>query len=1219
MGKPAPHTPVNYVKGGGAGSAGAGGSGSGKGKKGKGKAPGYGKKPKAGAASDPVDVVTGRAYTFPFTILELPGPLPLEFTRTYSSQMAHRNVGLGFGWAHTFGWEIEVEDGELTVWNDEGTPTEFPPVRDGEQVIGPWGWLLRREGATFVVDADDDVLRVFTRLDERDNRYRLTSVEDRHHSRISLTWALGRLVEIKDSVGRLITVGASPEGLISSIALVAAPGQSIAFATCSYDTRGNLISVVDAEGSSWHYEYDGDHRLTAHTDRLGLTFHFVYDGVGRCIESWGDYGDRRDPSLAGPLPKYLADHVTPCKGIHHSRLYYYDDYYSEVADSAQVRRFFGNEFGLLDKWVEGEAVSTAAYDEGGNLVSMTDPLGATTSYDRDERGRLVEIVDPLGRATSISRDENGLPIEVEDAQGNITQIVRSPAGEILSVTDPVGAVTSAQYDERGLIVEIQDPRGGRNRFDYDQHGNCVAITDPNGATWRFTYDTLGRLLSQTSPVGAVTSFAYSLLGDVTAVYDATGGVAHYRYDGEGHLVEVLDQNGGRTSFEWGGFHRLCGRTDANGNQIRLRYNVEGELIEVHNERGEVHHLEYSPEGLLVAETAFDGRLRRYRYDQAGRKTVLTNGLGQTVRWIYDPAGQLVRRELGEGAHEEFEYDKLGLMTAVRWADGEEFFERDALGRIVREQQTTGTESHSVEVTYDADGNRSGRTTSLGHREVIERDAMGARSRTVLDGSTIIEHLCNPVGRELTRRLPQGGQVQSTFDVMGRLVQRCAVSPGTSASGAPMGPSGNGLQLEGVSLATSYRYDPTGELIERLDRQQGRTRYQYDPVGQLLSVLPERARAELFRYDATGNAHEDGPKAEAREYGRGNRLLRKGAVTYAWDGEGRLTEKRTANGTWSYRWNTLGLLESVTKPDATTVKFAYDPFARRVEKKVATSAAGGGSSELVSRTRFVWDGNALAHEVTEDAAGARVGERTYCFEDDDFVPLAHRDGAEWFHYVNDPIGTPDRLVSGDGLIACELERSAWGETTSSSPARTSTPLRFQGQYADAEVDLVYNRFRYFAPDLGQFVSADPLGLPGGLNDVPGPRNPLRWVDPLGLVNYDPATGLPILQVSQSATPTIHQNIQTAVQNGAPTTLSRADDAGKRQNRADALRGMGKRKKGQSLDEYPYASSQQGGGKAKGARVSSVPAREQNIQGGQMSSFYKQAGLKPGDPYIVKLVP
>jgi RHS repeat-associated protein len=61
------------------------------------------------------------------------------------------------------------------------------------------------------------------------------------------------------------------------------------------------------------------------------------------------------------------------------------------------------------------------------------------------------------------------------------------------------------------------------------------------------------------------------------------------------------------------------------------------------------------------------------------------------------------------------------------------------------------------------------------------------------------------------------------------------------------------------------------------------------------------------------------------------------------------------------------------------------------------------------------------------------------------------------------------------------------------------LRFQGQYRDQETGLHYNHFRTYDPELGIFIEPDPLGPEGGLNAYAYVRNPIGWVDPLGLEN------------------------------------------------------------------------------------------------------------------------
>jgi RHS repeat-associated protein len=64
-------------------------------------------------------------------------------------------------------------------------------------------------------------------------------------------------------------------------------------------------------------------------------------------------------------------------------------------------------------------------------------------------------------------------------------------------------------------------------------------------------------------------------------------------------------------------------------------------------------------------------------------------------------------------------------------------------------------------------------------------------------------------------------------------------------------------------------------------------------------------------------------------------------------------------------------------------------------------------------------------------------------------------------------------------------------------RHACPFRFQGQYEDAETGLYYNRFRYYDPVAGQYISQDPIGLLGGPRPYGYVRDPLHYVDVLGL--------------------------------------------------------------------------------------------------------------------------
>ncbi|WP_437649395.1 DUF6531 domain-containing protein [Sorangium sp. So ce362] len=92
--------------------------------------------PECGTVSHPIDVVTGRVFTHAIPICDLPGPLPLVWERSYSSAMADRDAGLGHGWGHSLGWELEVRSHRVRVWTGLGTAVDLPKPAEGEAVLG---------------------------------------------------------------------------------------------------------------------------------------------------------------------------------------------------------------------------------------------------------------------------------------------------------------------------------------------------------------------------------------------------------------------------------------------------------------------------------------------------------------------------------------------------------------------------------------------------------------------------------------------------------------------------------------------------------------------------------------------------------------------------------------------------------------------------------------------------------------------------------------------------------------------------------------------------------------------------------------------------------------------------------------------------------------------------------------------------------------------------
>ena len=65
-------------------------------------------------------------------------------------------------------------------------------------------------------------------------------------------------------------------------------------------------------------------------------------------------------------------------------------------------------------------------------------------------------------------------------------------------------------------------------------------------------------------------------------------------------------------------------------------------------------------------------------------------------------------------------------------------------------------------------------------------------------------------------------------------------------------------------------------------------------------------------------------------------------------------------------------------------------------------------------------------------------------------------------------------------------------------RSRVPFRYQGQYEDAETGLCYKRFRYYSPEMGMYISSDPIGLSGNNPTLYGYVSDVNtWLDIWGL--------------------------------------------------------------------------------------------------------------------------
>nr|MDU9044453.1 RHS repeat-associated core domain-containing protein [Candidatus Electrothrix aestuarii] len=114
-------------------------------------------------------------------------------------------------------------------------------------------------------------------------------------------------------------------------------------------------------------------------------------------------------------------------------------------------------------------------------------------------------------------------------------------------------------------------------------------------------------------------------------------------------------------------------------------------------------------------------------------------------------------------------------------------------------------------------------------------------------------------------------------------------------------------------------------------------------------------------------------------------------------------------------------------------------------------------------------------------------------------LNHKSAEGAYYYINDHLGTPQIITNDSGSVVWKAEYLPFGKVNI-SVADIENNLRFPGQYYDAETGLHYNWNRYYDPETGRYIAADPIGLGGGMNlyAYVG-SDPVNAVDPMGLMD------------------------------------------------------------------------------------------------------------------------
>ena len=470
----------------------------------------------------------------------------------------------------------------------------------------------------------------------------------------------------------------------------------------------------------------------------------------------------------------------------------------------------------------------------------------------------------------------------------------------------------------------------------------------------------------------------------------------------------------------------------------------------------------------------------YQYDLDGNLVRAANRHSITC-FDYNENGQLIAQHQWKVPSKE-ENARNGL-PETDWRDAQ----YDMLYLPVTE---------TVRYHYDFNGNRTATVLPDGRQINYLYYGSGHLHQISLDDEVITDIERDKLHREIYRTQ---GKLASRYelDPLGRLKRQIATLNDLTEGGK--GKTKVAAGYSQTAVKRSYGYDRTGNLTHSTDQRTGTTQFEYDKLGRIT-----QAGNELFAFDPAHNILSDGLNAIPD-----NRLKTYNGTTYYYDDLGNLIHREVSDGevqNYFYDLHDQLVKAEVFKKDGTkeTWAYSYDALGRRIGK--GRLKDGEVSDGLEEETGFVWDGSHLLQEVHSD------GRYTYIYTDPgSYEPLAQvrdwttEDGEsrQQTHYFHcDQIGIPREMTDKDGNLLWFGNYTGWGRLKEETRVTDSAyqPFRLQNQYADRETGLHYNFFRYYEPDVGRFVSQDPIGLMGGENLYWFAPNAQDWVDPLGESGY-----------------------------------------------------------------------------------------------------------------------
>jgi RHS repeat-associated protein len=747
-------------------------------------------------------------------------------------------------------------------------------------------------------------------------------------------------------------------------------------------------------------------------------------------------------------------------------------------------------------------------------------------YEYNSIGKLTTATDPIGRIMGYIYDTNNIDLlEIHQTTGGANELVRQ-----------------LTYNSQHEPLTDMGAAGQATTYTYNAYGQILTRTNAKNETTTFVYGgsvPTGYLASITSPPfngnSAVTSFTYDSENRVRTVTDSDGYVVTTDYDNLDRPIQISYPDGTNQQFQYSqdfgqGLTTILDLTkskDRRGLWTTRHYNTNRQMDSITDPQNRTTQFGWCSCGSLSSITDPKNQTTTFNRDLQGRVYQKVFADNTAVNFLYD--GQTAANTVGASSRVKSSTDAKNQRTNyLYFADHniQQITYTDVNG------QPLNPPTPSVSFTYDPNYNRvrtmldGTGTTTYTYNPITAPPALGAGQLGSIDGpltNDTLTFIYDQLGRVTNRSI--NGNTNSTtwtFDSLGRMSSvanklgtfNYAYVNVTDRLSSLTYPNGYSVaytyfpNLQDKRLRQIRNQTSSNGLISQFD-------HTYDPEGQILTwtknypgLSPAPQRFDLG-YD---NADQllTAPLRNAST----NALIKQ--YTYGYD----LASNRTSElvGTTTTTSSPNNVNEIVSQSGGTNRTLTYDANGSLTNDGSMRTFEWDGANRLVAinytgtrnRTEFSYDGLSRCAKIVEKSGNHTSSTRKFIwcgmerceFRDanDSIAAFAYPQGQfsgnRAYYYTRDHLGSVREMFKSNGTAVARYDYDPWGRSTTVIN-NTLPDFNFTGLYRHSASNLDLAVYRAYDPNLGRWISRDPIGEGGGINLYGYAENsPAIYIDPDG---------------------------------------------------------------------------------------------------------------------------